>query len=221
MRAEPKSSLRKAPTAIGVKYKWDRRIGSPRKLFRSLQDFLDEYQYEYGETRELKFDVEERGPIEGVAHFGDTIKGKKDFARWSKPQLIVGMLLALAGIILFAYTQYLIGAIILVLGIVLAATSRKTVRRVIKLRIAGESYRAGGHGGGSSASGVEVVGVVSDVRLTIEAGIGSAKGEDSIGKSIKNKKELAALENELRGLRAKVDELLPRLELPAVDKAQD
>ena len=110
----------------------------------------------------------------------------------------------------------------MVIGVPLALTSRSILRRVISFRLAGESYRAGAYKEGFSSSHVGVLGIVSDVRLTITAEAGSPAGDDGdddskIAKYTRDKKEWAVLENELKELKGKVEDLLPKLESPIVE----
>lgn len=228
--AEPKKYVRYGPSLIPrakkdfrllIQYKWDVRVGHPRKLFRAVQDFLDDCGYEHGEPRELK-PVED--PIEGTAQFEDIVTGKRDYIRWSMVQLIASLVLALVGfafLVIYAQSSYqwqlYIGAAMLVLAIPLALTSRSTMRRVISIRLAGESYRASAYGEASDRSQREVLGIVSDARLTVTAVVGKLAHEDWVRKPTRDRKEWATLENDVRKIRAKVDELLPRLALPIVD----
>jgi len=203
---------------FALKYKWDVKVGSPRKLFRALLDFLDDYGYEHGEDWQLKF--EDRGAIEGIAVFNDEIAGKKDFRRRNRTYLIVALILGVMGIIFLFQGEWgpFAGSFILIAGIVFALKSKSILRRTITFHLAGESYRTSARGERASAADAEVVGIMSDVRLTVTGEVGSpAKAnEGKVGNFSKNENEWAELKKELQGLRNKVDQLLPQLELPSV-----
>ena len=57
--------------------KWDVRTGSPRRLWRTLHDFLDDNGFEH-EYEELK---PEESPIDGTAIFSDWLIAQRDYEK--------------------------------------------------------------------------------------------------------------------------------------------
>jgi hypothetical protein len=192
---------------FSIKHKWDMRTGSPRKLWRTLHDFLDDngYVHEYKELRP------EESPIEGTAIFSAEMDGCRDIER--KPRLwlwIIGLLLCFT--ILF-----------IVVGIKLIKTSSRMLRTRIRIEIEGEAYRArGADMSGSHAA--EVLDVVADTRVTLEAGAGRPKRKESgseygsceIEELTRDKNDMNMLEIEFEQLKRRLDELLPEVSLPNI-----
>ncbi len=132
--------------------RWDVRTGSPRKLWRTLHDFLDDngFHHEYEELRL------EESPIEGTATFSDSLTGYRDRTRPASAQF-----LRMAGGILLCLTLLLAP-----LGMALLRSRRKTVRTSATVSVEGEVFRTrGANLRGDRAA--EIVDVVADIRITM------------------------------------------------------
>ncbi len=181
--------------------KRDVRTGSPRRLWRTLHDFLDDNGFGH-EYEELRFDGT---PIEGTATFSDGLVGHRDYEKQAPLwvlRVIIGLLLCLT-IILIPF------------GLALIRSSRKTIRTRIEIGVEGEAYRARG-ADVTSAHAAEVFDVVADTRITlsIEAGEASEANEYEIEGLAEDKRDIADLRHEFEELSHGLDGLLPNVSLP-------
>ncbi len=133
--------------------RWDVRTGSPRKLWRTLHDFLEDngFRHEYQELRL------EESPIEGTATFSDRLTGYRDRRRPASAQF-----LRIAGGVLLCLTLLLAP-----LGMWLLRSRTKIVRTSASVSVEGEVFRTRGANLRSDHA-AEIVDVVADVRVTME-----------------------------------------------------
>ena len=183
--------------------KWDVRTGSPRKLWRSLHDFLDDngFTHEYRELRLVE------SPIEGTATFSDSLVGHKDRQRpssFSFLRVLVGILLCLT-------------VLLIPLGMRLIGSRIKTVRTWVWMGVEGEVYRTRGADIRSSTRASEVLDVVADARITLDilAGEPSEESDYEIAKPAEDRGEIAVVRREFEELSYQVDQLLPGETLPS------
>ncbi|MEE8353527.1 MAG: hypothetical protein V3S10_03640 [Dehalococcoidales bacterium] len=143
--------------------RWDVRTGSPRKLWRTLHDFLDDngFRHEYEELRL------EESPIEGTATFSDTLTGYRDRTRPASARL-----LRIAGGVLLCLTLLLAP-----LGLRLIRSRTKTVRTSARVSVEGEVFRTRGANLHADRA-AETVDVVADVRITMDILSGEPAEDD-------------------------------------------
>jgi len=140
------------------RYRWDVRTGSPRKLWRMMNDLLVDNGYAHKHGRELK---PESGPIEGTATFHDVMSGWKDCAFPRNQVLfILGILMCLT-------------VILIPLGSYLIRKSNKNFRAGFKLIFHGEVYRTR-EAGRTNIRAEEVLNVVADTRIELHSWVGKA-----------------------------------------------
>ncbi len=190
--------------------RWDVRTGSPRKLWRSLHDFLEDsgFAHEYHEL------LLAESPIEGTATFSDWLVGHKDRQRLSS----------------FWFLRVLVGTILCItillipLGMPLIRSRIKTVRTWARISVEGEVYRTRGADMRSSHAS-EVLDVVADARITLdilagEPGKAGERSEDSgyeIARLTEDREEIKAVRHEFEELQYRVDQLLPGETLPSTE----
>lgn len=143
--------------------RWDVRTGSPRKLWRTLHDFLDDNGFHH-EYRELRL---EDSPIEGTATFSDRLTGYRDRTRPASAQL-----LRIIGGVLLCLTVLLAP-----LGMALLRSRTKTVRTSASVSVEGEVFRTRGANLRSDHA-AEIVDVVADIRITMEIISGEPDADD-------------------------------------------
>jgi len=181
--------------------KWDVRTGSPRQLWRALNDFLDDNGFEH-EYEQLRL---EDSPIEGTAAFGDTVIGQKEHERkadfWLL-KIIIGFILCLT-------------IVLMPLGLMLLNRSRKTVRTIIRLDVEGEVYRRRGASINANQA-AEVLGVIGDARVTMQVWAGEPlkDTEYEIDRVTRDERDVTILNREFDELTYRLDGLLPGVSLP-------
>ena len=143
--------------------RWDVRTGSPRKLWRTLHDFLDDNGFRH-EYQELRF---EESPIEGTATFSDTLTGYRDRTRPASARF-----LRIVGGILLCLTLLLAP-----LGMALIRSRTKTVRTSARVSVEGEVFRTRGANLHADRA-AETVDVVADVRITMDILSGEPAEDD-------------------------------------------
>jgi len=177
----------------------DIRTGSPRKLWRHLDDFLVDNKYK---TREYKELVTKPGDIDGTATFSQKTKGWKEQQRHRPIWMpIVGFLLCLT-------------VILIPIGMDLIKRGTGVLRFVLKLEVEGELYRARG----SATAGTgrsEVLDVVADVRIVVEGIAGRATNGDIEARYL-DITEVMKFNTEIEKLNKGIDELIHRIELPDI-----
>jgi len=184
--------------------RWDVRTGSPRKLWRSLHDFLEDsgFAHEYHEL--LLAD----SPIEGTATFSDWLVGHKDRQRLSS----FWFLRALVG------TLLCVTILLIPLGVPLIRSRIKTVRTWARISVEGEVYRTRGADMRSSHAS-EVLDVAADARITLDI-LGGEPSKDSsyeIARPTEDRGEIKAVRHEFEELQYRVDQLLPGETLPSTE----
>jgi hypothetical protein len=188
--------------------KWDIRTGSPRKLWRALNDLLDDNGFEH-EYEQLRL---EESAIEGTANFGDTVVGQKEQERradfWLL-KVILGFISCLTIVLIPA-------------GLALLNRTRKTVRTIVRIDIEGEVYRRRG-ASSSSSHAEEILGVISEARVTLQAWAGEPLKETEyvLKKASRDRKDIAVLESEFDELTYRLGELLPGVTLPVPGQQVD
>ena len=178
-----------------VQSKLDLRVESPRKLFRSLHDFLEEGSFEH-EYEPLKA---ERDAIGDTAIFTSELVGKREMPGRNPLYLIAGIIL-------------LFTILLAPLAIRLLENSRYTLRTIARIGVEGEAYRA--RSGPRGVFQTETLDVVSDARVTLILRTGIAKDDNDISGPTRNKRELARISDELRNLKDCFDELMISMALP-------
>jgi hypothetical protein len=184
--------------------KHDLRVASPQPLFRSMADLL-----ENGEFQLVQIEKPELipGALPGTASFQAYLLGIHDFAPKNTRYVLPGLLMAL-GISIILGIATIVGRevnfdgflLILTLGLGLIMTGLgvnkirnvgRRIRHLIDIRFEGESYKAEASTSTQNISPtygantrLERVGVITDVRITLSAGIGIAAGETSVSKWI-------------------------------------
>jgi len=197
---------------IGTSFsgRWDVRTGSPRKLWRSLHDFLEDSNFAH-EYHELLL---AESPIEGTATFSDWLVGHKDHQRLSSfwfLRILVGTLLCVT-------------ILLIPLGMPLIRSRARTVRTWARISVEGEVYRTRGADMQSSHAS-EVLNVVADARITLDilAGEPGKAGETGKGsnyeitKPTEDREEIKAVRREFEELQYRVDQLLPGETLPSTE----
>ncbi len=192
-------------TRSPFQHRWDFRSGSPRKLWRTLHDFLTDTGYEH-EYEELKL---EGTPIEGTATFNKTMDSHKDFEQSPRVWLwVIGFMLCIT-------------ILLTPLGIRLMKASSRTLRTRIRIGIEGEVYRARGSDIQSNHA-AELLGVVADVRLHIELSAGTPLDDtDREIVVMKNKKELKEFNVHFERLTRILDERILEIPLASIEKSDD
>lgn len=197
-------------------HKWDFRTGSPHKVFRAIQDVVEELGYTIilNEPLELK-----PSPITDVATFKAEVKGEMQMTarcNWKQalvgiPCIIVAVLFTLQGWDEIAF-DLVVGLILLfigfglfILGIALVATAWEKRKRMLQVKMEGEVYRASAR----VVEWAETVDVVADTRVVVSASIASLAG----GTEIKAKKVKDAdrriLEEDFGKLMRRIEVILP------------
>lgn len=181
--------------------KWDVRTGSPRKLWRALNDFLDENGFEH-EYEQLRL---EESPIEGTAAFADMVMGQKEHERQGSfwlLKVIVGFILCLT-------------IVLIPPGLALFRRTRRTVRTVIKIDVEGEVYRSRGANVRADQA-AEVLGVIGDARVTMQVWAGEPLKNThyAIWRVSGDEGDAAILRREFDELTSRLDGLFPGVTLP-------
>jgi len=184
-------------------YRWDVRMGSPRKLWRFLDDFLTDTQYTHNPRRELKL---EAGAIEGTATFQDVIdawkdcKGQRDWV-----SCIAGIILCLS-------------IILIPLGAHLIRKSSGDFRVKLRVIVEGEAYRIR-EAGQTELRAAEVLDGVADARVELQAWVGRLNSSEYNPIGLDPKHDHLSIEwlgNECAMLKQRIDSLLKTTILPEV-----
>ncbi|MBI4282992.1 MAG: hypothetical protein HY663_00820 [Chloroflexi bacterium] len=189
--AAPKHALRVQEAAVVViptpeelffiKRRWEGRIGHPRKLMASTRAALEDLGYSVVGSYDDK-----TAPMRDTSYFQGTIVAKFDQQKTNYGLLILGLV-----------------TLPVIVGYWIIKAAPEVKRSLIRIVFEGESYYVGAHEGrlvqesvqGRSAH-TERAGVVSDIRVTLKAGIGSAQGEDELKDGLyPQKSELVELTN--------------------------
>ena len=191
-----------SPHTAQFSMKWDIRTGSPRKMWRSLHDFLDDngFIHDYEEL------VLNNSPIDGTATFSDWLLGIREYRERSS----LWFLRNVAGVLL-CMTIVLIPA-----GWALIKSTWKSTRTRIKISVEGEVYRTRGASMNASRA-EEFYDVVADARITmdVETNILIKKADDQVEeKMLENRGDIESLHQEFIQLTEGLNILLPQVTLP-------
>ncbi|NQT74606.1 MAG: hypothetical protein HQ553_17855 [Chloroflexi bacterium] len=180
-------------------YKTDIKTGSPRKLWRFLNDFLADNEYDTPKYKEL---VTKPGDIDGTATFSHRTKGWKEQQRHRPIWMpIVGFLLCLTIILIPS-------------GIRLIKQSTGMLRFELEIEVEGELYRARGSAKAGTGTS-EVLDVVADARIAMNCMAGRAADEGLEAKYL-DVTEVKLFESEIEKLKKDIDELLQKIVLPDI-----
>ena len=181
--------------------KWDIRTGSPRKLWRTLHDFLDDngFAHEYEEL------MLSDSPIEGTATFSDWLVGQREHQERASLwflRTVVGLLLCLT-------------IVLIPVGLALIRSNLKKVRTWIRIGVEGEVYRVRG-ANRSDTHATEFYDVIADVRVTMQVEMSALlkKAEGEIERAIESQQDVEDLRYEFKELTDRLDYLLPTVTLP-------
>ncbi len=208
------------PESYPTKLKRDLRASSPQPLFRALADLLEEsgFQVRPKRTPEL-----EAGALPGTATFRGRLLGVLDFTEGSGSRgrglrlagagvavvaVMAGLLVGAPALdIVFPILGMVAGAVLLATGLGRLRETSQRLRRLVDIHLEGESYQAGatrGSPAGGEPSGldlrVERSGVVSDVRITVYAGVGHPEGDEGVSRWLPRRDEaVLSLVSEVAG----------------------
>ena len=190
------------------KVKRDLRVASPQPLFRSITDLLEERSFRLVQSEPPELVP---GALPGTASFKAYLVGIQDFTANGAQYLRAGLFLAIGLVVIGAFSTLMVvsaaidnfllllgvlaGVILGGLGIGQIRELRQRVRHLVEVRLEGESYQAGASTAGRSTpwsegegARVERVGIVSDVRVTLSAGVGVAKGDSEVSRWLPRRK---------------------------------
>jgi len=202
---------------------WDIRVGSPRKLFRLLHDYLTEHGYEHSYE---PLSMVGAG-IEGIATFQNSLNGtqkQSTISSWRKKGIVIGLSLLVVGLIFLIYSISQQGwqlglASIFFLGTGIAIVYRSKpvkgfeIKRII-ISLEGEAYRTSGKSSraiGEDVNRVEsqALDLASDVRIRVRA-------EQSYLNEEMQVLTTAPMPKELEEIQQYFDKVLPEITLPIV-----
>ena len=197
------------PESYPIKLKRDLRVSSPQPLYRALADLLEEQRFQ---VRPKQPPVLEAGVLSGTATFSARLLGVRDLPPEAGGRPGAVALLAAGAALIAAMASLLVasvdvlfpvlgmvgGAVLEVMGLGRLRVKRRPLRRLLDLRLEGESYHAGATKaaeGGVGSDGVDLrverTGVISDVRLTVYAGVGYAEGDEGVSQWLPEQEEVA------------------------------
>jgi hypothetical protein len=201
-RGRQKEGMSTAKARAGLSTcKWDVRVASPRRLFRALHDFLDEWGYLH-EYEPLRVEAD---ALSGTAVFKSQLLGKIDTPKRDRPYLVFGIILLPTLLLTSLGTRFI-------------RASRYTRRTLATIGVEGEAYLARGEAQGAAQD--DVPDVVSDARITLDITAGAARGDFAIWKPTDNKRELARLVEEKRQLEGAISAVLAGMALPLEEAAE-
>ena len=178
--------------------KADVKVASPRKLFRTLHDFLEDSGYEH-EYEPLKT---EHDAIVDVAIFECELIGKKDTPGRDWRNLILGTILFFT-------------IVLTPRAIKLMRSSFYSLRTVATISVEGEAYRS--KTGSLGTMLTETLDVVSEARVTLQVKTGVAEGDYEISRPTRVKSELTKSEEQQKELKNSFDKLLARMSRPVLE----
>ncbi len=199
------------PALFPTKLKRDLRVASPQPLYRALQDFLEEQGFHVDPKQPPAM---EASALPGTATFLGRLLGIQDFTQGTPNRgrgaamLLSGIGIAVAMVALLVLnvtSDALFPSLGLVVGGILAATGTgqlrtkpQRLRRLVDVYLEGESYHSGAARATQSTGDpigmdlrVERSGIVSDVRVTVYAGVGYAEGTEAVSGWLSEKPEVA------------------------------
>ena len=187
-----------------LKHKWDFRTGSPHRVFRAIQDVVEDmgYSIQVSEPLELK-----SSPITDTAILGAEVKGEKELVKRHRWENVV------AGVVCILMALALVDAFILaivlgVLGLVFLVTVSHVVKAEIAVRMEGEGYKAAV----KVAEQAQAAEVIADIRVVAVASVIGKKGE----KKKVSGADKSVLEKDFVKLRERIETVLPSFEVKSV-----
>ena len=199
------------PESYPTKLKRDLRVSSPQPVYRALADLLEEQGFRVHEAEPPELVA---GALAGTATFTGHLLGTHDFespGAW-RP---LGMALIASGAVAMGVCAGLVivnadlDNFLLVLGILAGVVlggvglgrlrePGRHLRRVVEVRLEGESYQAGAsHSSSGTVEGqgtdlrIERTGIVSDLRVTVLTGLGTALGESGVARWLSDGEQAA------------------------------
>jgi hypothetical protein len=181
-----------------IKLKRDLRVSSPQPVYRALSDLLEEEGYRVLQTDALELMP---GALPGTATFRGSVLGTLDFTVGGKRAASAGLLivagltlLGVCGGLMIAHAN--LGNFILILGILAGIIlggmglgqvkeGDSRLRQVVGMHIEGESYQGGASSqppGPTEEIRVERSGVMSNLRISVYAGVGIARDDTEIAR---------------------------------------
>ena len=202
------------------KWKRDFRVGSPQRVFRSVQDSIEDLGYDIpadgvSGVDEQTGGIELKGsPISDTATFRGQVRGERTLsALRHKGYLVTGIVLVILGMVLIAsgvvgeqIVVAVVGIPLLILGLVFVAICGRVSKAFLSATVEGEAYKATA----KMAEYAQELDVVADVRLTIQARIGIFRGGTEMKHESPEDVDAAALGNDFRELCDKVGAVLPK-----------
>ena len=182
--------------------RWDIRTGSPRKMWRTLHDLLDDLGFAHVYD-ELKL---EGSPIEGTATFSDYLIGYRE----GKETASLGLLRVLFGVLLC------LTLLLAPFGVRLIRSRTREVRTWATVSMEGEVYRIRG-ANVSSARAAEVLDVVADARVRLDIDGAGPEMEDHEQLSPAGPRTRSGMFEEFQELESGLRALLPTQTLPSTD----
>ncbi len=203
-------------------HKWrkDFRVGSPQRVFRAVQDSIEDLGYHVPSDGVSGVDEQTGGiqlkgsPISDTATFRGQVRSEKALsASRHKGYFMTGIVLSILGVVLIASGimggEIIVGVVgipLLILGLVFIAISGRVSKAFVLATVEGEAYKATA----KMAEYSQELDVVADVRLTIQARIGIFRGGTEIKEEKPEDADMATLGNDFRDLCDKVGGVLPK-----------
>lgn len=187
-----------------LEHRWKVRVGSPGAISWELYQYLCERGYK----SEHKYEAlcMEETPIEGVAKFADSLEVYNEFPRTSLLMKIIGLILCLT-------------LILIPLGLWLLRRSKWQFRHIISVNIEGEAYRAGSRTQDPHHAQSEVLGIVSDARVTLKGHVDIRRAGRT--KTAKDEVEWGRLKQEFQNIQEAFDSLIPKIVPPEASESLD
>lgn len=170
--------------------KRDYRLGSPQRVFRGLQDSIEDMGYKVRKIRGCDKETEalelKPSPISDTATFLGVIDGERKLSNYRHmTYLYLGLILLAIGIALFAVSAVMgmrgaavegsemgIGGLFAIIGSVLLFMSPRTSWGVLQVRLEGEAYKAAAE----PTERAQELDIVADVRLTVRGRLDIRRG---------------------------------------------
>lgn len=208
------------------KWKKDFRVGSPQRVFRSVQDSIEDLGYKTPNDAISGTDEETGGiklkqsPISDTATFRGHVRGERTLSTqrhkgyfWAAIAMLVLFVLGVVGAteammatgIIDAVWLFVSAIVTMVMGYVFIRASMRDTKAFLLATVEGEAYKA-------TAKMVEYaqeLDVVADVRLTVQGRIGIFNRNKEVSKQ-PSKADAAKLEDDFMKLCDQVSAVLPK-----------
>lgn len=203
-----------------LKWKKDFRVGSPQRVFRAVQDSIEDLEYHIPSDGVSGIDEQTDGirlkesPISDTATFRGQVRAERRLsASRHKGYLITGIVLTIlgmasiaCGVIAEEIVVAVAGIPLLVVGLIFIAICGRVSKAFLLATVEGEAYKATA----KMAEYAQELDVVADVRLTIQARIGVFRGGTEMKHESPEDVDAVALGNDFRQLCDKVGTVLPK-----------